>query len=387
MADHRSAAAPSHPAALYLLIFTAGLGFSLLGACLPDLIARFDLTNAQAGAAPLAVFAGDFTGLLLAGSLLRHARIVLPAAAAGLALAALAVATAHDLGTSLLVIFYLLGCSRVALISLPGIVMSRIATANPARAMNVIYAFFSAGVTIAPVAAGLAFAHGYTFRAPFLVLAAFAAVSALAAALGLPRADLGEGLRLGALKELLLDHRRLLIALAVMNLCYVAAENVPNSWLPQYLDQTFPTPSPLRSTLILSLFWAAVTAGRFVFAALLERGFPPRRMLALLAALAAGCLIAASVTAGRLGTEVWFVASGLFFSAQFPLIVSFTGALEARLAGPLFIIIMAMGSLGAALSGQAVGLIADALSFPLAMSLAALLSLVVLALTPMLRKE
>jgi FHS family glucose/mannose:H+ symporter-like MFS transporter len=197
--------------------------------------------------------------------------------------------------------------------------------------------------------------------------------------------DLGEGLSTAAVGELVSDYRLLFVVVVAMNLCYVGSEAVPNAWIPKYLHDTFPGHSEFRGTLVLSLFWAAITAGRFACAALLARGAPSRMLLGILAGGACLCLLVAPFLA-RLASEIAFIASGLFFSGMFPIIISHTERLPDKSFGAMFILVMAAGMLGAALAGASVGMIADFLTFRAGMMTAAGLCLLVLALIPLLSR-
>lgn len=375
------------PRVLFLVVFAAGMSFSLVGALLPDIAREFQLTNNQAATIPLVLFLGDFSGLILLGLFLPRARILLPGALSLLFLTCLALSQLRE-PTAALIIFYAFGLSRSSLIALPGIIVSRLTLGRAARSMNLIYAFFSAGVMLAPAGSGLLIASGLNYSEAFLTLAVLAGGAGfLAAMFPPPRVDLGQGITGRSLRELMVNHRRLFLAAVVMNICYVGAENVPNSWLPKFLVSEFPDYSEFRSSLVLSLFWAAITLGRFAVAAAIKQGASPRLMLASLAGLSALCVFMASTTNSPSATEAFFIASGFFFSGMFPLIISTTEKLPAGAGGAMFIMVMAAGSLGAAGAGKATGWLADAASFRAGMMVAAGLSAAVLLLTPLMKEK
>ncbi|MFO8057000.1 MAG: MFS transporter [bacterium] len=373
---------------LRLLIFSAGVSFSLVGSMLPEIARTFSLDNNQAGTIPFILFAGDFTGLLLAGVFLRRSSVLLVVAAFVLCAAGFLVGALSSYSWVYILAFYVYGLSRVMLISLPGIIVSRTTSGPSAGPLNVIYAFFAAGVMLAPITSGALVKAGFHYSIAFFGLSLLAGVSGLAALFArLPSPELGRGLRPSAVSELFRDHRRIFLVAVVMNLCYIGAENVPNSWVPKYLESAFGGGTELRSSFILTLFWAAMTAGRFGVAGIVKKGAPPRATLAFLAGASALCLLFAPYVESRLACEALFIGSGLFFSGIFPIIISFTERLPERTSSTMFILVMAAGAMGAAGAGKGVGVIADAMSFPAGMVVAALLSGVVLLLVPLARPE
>lgn len=391
MADDRAGSGEALPLAvspiLFFLIFLSGMSYSLLGSMIPDIADVFGLSRSEASSLPLAQFSGDVAGLILLGFMFSRPRSLLLGSALALALSALAIAAVPDFSFSIKAAFFVYGASLGIMATLPGLMASRLEPGRSARAMSTLYGFFSAGVMVAPVASGYLLTAGVHYRAAFLGLGALAGGAAVAtAAARVPCPDLGDGLKLRAVRELWQDYRPLFLLIALMNFCYVGAETVPNAWIPKYLHDTFPGSPAFRATLALSLFWGAVTAGRFLCAAGLRRGFPARAMLAALAALALSCLVIAPLARHRLAAEAAFIGAGFFFSGIFPIIISHSDQLPPNALGAMFILVMAAGMAGAAAAGRAVGLIADAVSFQAGMGLSALLILFTLLLVPLLSR-
>ncbi|HUT53791.1 MAG TPA: MFS transporter [bacterium] len=370
---------------LYFLIFLSGMSYSLLGSLLPDVADLFSLSRTQASSLPLAQFAGDFFGLILLGFMFSRPRALLVGSAIALCLSALAIGAAPGFSLAIKAAFFAYGASLGIMATLPGLMASRLAPGRSARAMNTLYGFFSAGVMVAPVAAGALLAAGVHYRSAFLALGALAGAAALATAIArAPCPGLGDGLKPGAVRGLWRDHRSLFIVIALMNFLYVGAETVPNAWMPKYLHDTFPGSAAFRATLALSLFWAAITAGRFICASLIRRGARPQAMLAAIGLPALACLVIAPLARHRLPAEAAFIAAGFFFSGMFPIIISYCDRLPENELGAMFILVMAMGMAGAAGAGRGVGVIADKIGFPAGMGVAAVLTLLVLLMVPLL---
>jgi len=374
---------------LHVIIFVAGMSFSILGSMLPDVAGKFGLSNREASTLVLAQFSGDFLGLVILGVLIKWPRRLVLASVALLSVSSLGIALTSNFSSKLLAVFFAFGIASGIVITTPGMIVSRLAErGRAARDLNVFFAFFSAGVMAAPLFSGTVVSLGLGYREAFAGLTLLSALVLVFSLInGIPRAELGDGLAPSALKELFTGHWKVVAAVVLMNLCYVGAEAVPNAWIPKYLHDTFPGSSEFRSTLVLALFWAAITGGRFVCAWLIGKGMTPRRLLGSLAVLSALCLLVAPMLNVRILAEALFVLSGLFFSGMFPVIISYTERIPEKTSGTLFILVMAAGMLGASGAGRAVGVIAEAVSFGVGMGLAALLSAMILVLMPLAEKH
>jgi len=373
---------------LFLNITLAGMSFSLLGTVLPEIAEAFNLTTSQASSLPLALFIGDFCSLFLIGFLLSRPRMILIAGTLALAAGSLAIGVLTSFSLAIKVCFFVFGIGTGVLATLPGMIASRLSPERAARSMNLLYAFFSAGVMATPLIGGALLSWQISYRGVFVGYGILVCLSTIfTAAAHLPCPDLGAGLALSSIRKLFSNHRTLFIVLAMMNLCYVGAETVPNAYVPKYLHDTFTSTTAFRGALMLSLFWGAITLGRFACAALLNRGVPPKLTLAALAVLSAACLLPAAWTGNRVAAEILFVSSGLFLSGMFPIIISYSGQLPPASAGTMFLMVMASGMLGASIVGRMVGVLADRFSFSAGMSLAVPLALLVFVLIPLLPRS
>jgi len=235
---------------------------------------------------------------------------------------------------------------------------------------------------LSPILYGLLANAGHSYRATFAIISGLAFVAGTTAAvLSLPPVQLGKGYSMSTLKALFNEHMLFLIVVLVMSLCYMGAESIPNNWIPKFLDDTFTGFADFRSRLILSLFWTAVTVGRYICAAILNRWNNSRGLLIILSLAAAGCLIAAPNMQWRLSAEILLAGSGLFFSGIIPIIFSFTEDLPKKLAGIVFILVLTIGMLGASLASRGIGYLVDSLGFRPAIIIGAVPLLVIVLLS------
>jgi len=377
----------SVPIIFYVAVFIAGAGFSSVGASLPSIADHFMLTTSEAAAIPFALFCGGITGLVVMGFSLQRSRLLLGGSIFLMFGSSLAVVLIPTHLIILKVSFFVFGGSIFILHTVPGIIVSRHSAGQGARIMNLLYAFFSAGVMMSPLISAVIIAHNLTFTHFFSIIAAFAGIAGLAFTVNrFSSPDIRQGLIPAAIGDLLKNHLRLFLVLFFMTLCYVGSEAAPNAWLPMYLRDTFPTSTPYRPNIILFLFWLAITLGRFICAYILMKNQKRLLVLSVLAGGAALCLVGAPAAQNRIQAEILFVLTGFFYSGIFPIIIGYSEYLPDQSVGTFFILLVIAGAVGASLVVKSVGLVADTLGFSWGMGIAAMICAVILPLIYLLPK-
>jgi fucose permease len=349
---------------LYLLLFTTGFTYSVTGSVLPDISEFFNLTRTQVSSLPLFLFTGSFAGLMLLGFLLSRHRFLLYASALILTATPLGIIFISRFSIGLNAAFFFFGLSFNILVALPGMMLSRSGNGSTAGNMNTLYSFFSAGVMIAPIASGALFEYGFHYKATFLIVAALGGMCCITLLfVKLPRYDLGNRVSFLAVSSIYTSYGSIMVVVLLMNMCYGGAESILTTWMPKYFSDTFPAYSEFRLRATLSLFWLSITVGRQICALILKRGFKPQFLLALMSAAAVVFLVIAPLLNRGIFVEIMFISTGLFFSGMFPTIVSFAAHFSDRFSSIMFILIMAMGTLGASFMSRPVGVIADIIGF------------------------
>jgi fucose permease len=357
---------------------------SMTGSILPDISSVFSLSRSALSSIPSAQFLGGFTALVFIGFVfpLVKPKIILLCAASKLTLALVLISVLRTYSFAVLVAFFCVGTSMSVIFVIPGVITSCAKDTRGAESMNILYSFMSAGVVVSPVVSGLLFGKGSHYPAVAMVIAAAALLSAVITAFaGFPDISLGKGLSLQVIKDLAGKHSRFFIVVLVMSLCYMGSEAVPNNWIPKYLTDSFPGFSDFRSRLVLSLFWAFITSGRYICAFTLRFWRRPVTLLVLLAVAAAACISLAPLMKQRAAAEWLFMLSGLFFSGMMPIILAFTQKLEAALSGSMFVLILTVGMLGASVVSKAVGMTADRAGFSTAIVLGAVPLVIIVLLS------
>jgi fucose permease len=274
------------------------------------------------------------------------------------------------------------------LFALPGVIISKKSGKEGAKNLNILYSFMSIGVVSSPLISGVFIKSGFHYPATYFIIVCAAFIGGTASAFAkMPVIELGEGFTIPVFRELLQKYRGVFILVIGMSLCYMGSETIPNNWIPEYLKGIFPGYSGFRSRIILSLFWASITVGRYVCAAILNFWKKPKFLLLILSIMSAVCL--ASVPAGNSHkwAEVMFILTGLFFSGMIPIIFSFTDFLPEKLAGTCFILILTIGMLGASGANKAFGLIAAAAGFRVGIVISAIPAVFVFILTLCIKKN
>ena len=360
--------------AFYLLIFATGLSFSLVGAALPDITTLYGLTKTEASTLPFLQFIGAYGGLALLALTTSRSRLLLAAAAMVQCLAALYIALVPGYTMGLKASFFLFGAAGNVIVPLTGMIITRVGDGGAARDLNVHYGFFSAGVMVAPLYSGLLFNHGFHYGPSYMVFAGIAFTAFIATLpSSIPSVSIGARLTGETLRTAFASHGKFLTVILIVNILYVSAESIPSTWIPKYFTDIFPEYSSFRTRLVLSLFWGAVTVGRYICALLLHRGVKPVPLMIILSGTASICLFTAASASKGLTAEVLFAVLGLFFSGMFPIIASSFERLPDRYTGMSFVLLIATGMMGASSVSKLSGYIADHAGFPLAMKTGSIL--------------
>ncbi len=370
---------------LYLLEFSGGLSFSALGSVIPDMNGVFGTSSSVTATLPGAQFFGGSAALVLLGFILSRVKPKSMLLCAGLLMgfSSLLIALIRSYSLALVLVFFLLGTAMSTLFALPGVITTR-SGGEGARRMNIVYSFMSAGVVCSPMVSGIILARGGHYPLLFLFVSAVAFSSAaLAFLLPFPPIDLGGGFSPSIMKRLMHAYRGFMAVVLLMGLFYMGAEAVPNNWIPAYLSETFDI-TGFRPGFVLAGFWAAITAGRHLCAAVLGFWNKPRALLMILTAGGSACLLAVPFLRSSIQVEFAFIISGLFFSGMIPIIFSFYENLPPDLAGTMFLLVLTVGMIGASLMGKGIGVIADIAGFSAAILLGVPLLLAILGLTLLL---
>ncbi|MGH8739127.1 MAG: MFS transporter [Burkholderiales bacterium] len=191
------------------------------------------------------------------------------------------------------------------------------------KAVLALNALLGSGTALAPVFVALFVGLGFWWGLPLLVGASILGLLWFSARLPLSQGAHPGG---GAEKQAAAGLPTRFWVFAAFALLYGVCETMNGNWASLYMSTQLGA-SAAQASLALTVFWAMVTAGRILFAAI-ERWFPERSVCRILPLLvAAGFVATAALRPGHalLGIPAFGLA-GLGCSALLPLAISFSQA-------------------------------------------------------------
>jgi fucose permease len=319
----------------YLGFVSLGLPDTVLGAAWPAIRADLGLPLDAAGLATMLTTAGIVVSS--AGSARLRARLGTGAvlvASTALAAVALAVGAAAPRWAYLLGAAFLAGLGGGAIdASLNHLVARR----YDARHINWLHACWGVGASLTPALVATLLARGASWRTPYAVLAVVEAALTFTfvASRRLWRDD-GQAGTASRGRGTTRAVRAPMVASVLMFFCYGGVEGGTGLWATSLLTMTRGA-SPATAGALVSVYWGALTVGRFALGAAAEALGPAR----LLRAAVRSALVAAAAVAFP-GTPIWFVGTtlallGLSLAPVYPLAMHDTttrfGEVGARLIG------------------------------------------------------
>lgn len=261
-------------------------------------------------------------------------------------------------------IFLLIGFSNGILVTFPGNIITYLNKKESARILNILYGFFASGVLIGPILAGEMLTVENRWPLVYQVMAILALIFAILLILSkIPDIKKMETIRISTLKRIHQSRHFLFLILVICLILYVGTEAALGAWVPTYLVETYkPIENIFRASLILTLFWAGITIGRIIFSQLLER-IKLLTILLFLSAVSALFLMVTPLLRTRILSESGYALVGLFFSALFPILISYTEYFPEKYSTAVFSILMASGAAGGMLFPYLVGFLAEYINF------------------------
>jgi fucose permease len=192
-------------------------------------------------------------------------------------------------------------------------------TSRSESAVVALHTVVGVGLAVTPVLAGAALDRGLWLSVPVLLAAASLALLLVVERLDLPQP---EPRTPGVPSARPLGSSALWLFVGIAAL-YGLAESVYGNWAVVYLTEERGL-GVASAGLALTTFWAALTAGRFVVAAVVLRKRPASVLPVLAALMAAACLLVPLARSPR-GAVLAFALGGFGCSAVFPLTLGLAG--------------------------------------------------------------
>ena len=327
-----------------------------VGVLLPYLGAAFSLGAEAQGRLFPANFAGFVLGVLVCGSLSDHwgRKTVLLIGLGIYSLGLVLFGSAHVYPIALAAAL-LVGAGSGAMEVVANALAADLFPERRAAVLNALQVAFGAGAAIAPTLCRSLLTSGTDWRTLYFALASInLAVLAGFAFCRIPRVKTREAVSIAALGEIV--RTPAFGAICLLLWLYVGAEISLFSWLPTYFESRLPGGKAWMGG-VGTLFWIAMTIGRFGLAALLDR-FSLMRLCAV--SIGGGAFFSglALVWTSPVPVLICVAFSGLFLSGIFSLALAETGERFPAVAGTAFGGVVAAGGLGGAVIPWVVGALA-----------------------------
>lgn len=358
----------------YIMVGVAGILFAPL---LPQIIEEFQLSLTVAGLLFPAMSLGGFFGALAAGPLLDRygtRRIVL--ATVTLSSVGFLITATSPVWLGVLAGFFLIGLGQR---SLGTSLNTLVAKANPTQSgkyLNYLHGMYGTGALIAPLLVGVVVMYEVNWRsifaAPVLLWIVFAVLAAM------PTYPEGESTKPkgGATARDVIRHP-VFIMLVLIAFGYNGAAFAMLGWIKTFLDMAGNI-HPFVSTSTISIFYAALTIGRFTCGYVSRRiGYATTILICAVGTTLTYPLFIVSQALPLVLPGVFF--SGLFLSGLFPTAIAIGTETFKEKAGTVTGLLTTAMTVGAILPPFWTGAIADATNFQVAMAVNMVIVLLLLA--------
>ncbi len=343
-------------------IFNAGVG-----PLLSELSAQTNSSLASIGVIFTALYAGSMLTQLISGTLIdRFGRKPLfVVSILVFALGILGITQTHSL-TALLLWGFLSGLGQGGIDLGANLIVANAYQKNNVAALNILHLAFGLGAAIGPALVSLSlveFDRGMPVLSGTVILFTIAALLSIYIRMDAVRSIVNPGQPdSGAMKSVQGVYTSpLLWILGVLLLLVVGAQFGIGSWSSVYIKQTT-SYNAETAALITSGFWAMITVGRIVAAAISKR-FTPRKMLFLnlTGSLIGGLALAFSHEA-EVPTIVALLLTGLCYGGLYPVVISIATMTFASNSGKAASVIVTMGTIGGLTVPTLAGLVLENIS-------------------------
>jgi FHS family glucose/mannose:H+ symporter-like MFS transporter len=341
----------------FLSFFLFGFADNLKGPTLPVLLDDLDFSYSLGGTIALGSYFGFLVATLLTGALSDVAgkKVVMYLACACLFVGMVGYSL-FSLFWALTLAMTVIGLGMGALEVGGNLIIVDLHPHDKGRFLNLLAFFHGAGSMLVPLYTGQLLDAGVSWRTAYqsgLLLVLFLFVYFVLVKYPRVSASDSNKLDLKKLGKSAFTGEMILYFIAIA--VYVASEIGIGVWLVEFLQQA-KSQSLVTSTLFLSLFFGAITAGRFVGSFLVERiGYLQSMLYASVASVVC-------VTVGMFAPSalVFFLPlTGLFFSIIFPTVTAAVSDLHTENVGAILGLLFTFGGIGGMLGPWTIGIFSD----------------------------
>ncbi|MCD8139527.1 MAG: MFS transporter [Planctomycetaceae bacterium] len=306
---------------LYFLMMTYAVSTTIIGSILLQLLDEFGLPVARGGIFYSVLNTGCFFGILASGVLIdryRPARLNL-VTYVGFSLLLLVVTLTRGLTAYLATVLVIGMVSKLMDASINACIAAK-HTVNKGFYMNLLHGSFGIGSFCGPLLGSSMLEHGYSWRAPYLLLGIFCLAIGGAYWLFSRRDTVGGRVAAAPPAPFRSVLKPDVILLVVILILYCGHQMGMNNWVPAYLQERFGT-ADMLSGFGLSMFWLGLIVSR-VGCSFLTTRYPERQLLQAGMALGAVFLIACVLLDSEWAAFAGSTAAGLFTGATIPMVLT-----------------------------------------------------------------
>jgi FHS family glucose/mannose:H+ symporter-like MFS transporter len=222
--------------------------------------------------------------------------------------------------------------------------------------VNATQIAFGAGAICGPLAASRLLTLGTDWRSLYLGLSVLIVLLFLAASALPPVPITSRTAKMNLAQLRSVAGQPAFLSLCIAAAIYAGAEVGFFQWMPSYFHLRLPD-GDRWTGVIVSIFWAGMTAGRVAAGAMISR-FPLTRLRAVLALAGALCATAAVLFPSPTPTMAFVAMTGLSFGGIFSLLLAEAGERFPLATGTVFGGVVAISGVGTALVPWAIGTLA-----------------------------
>lgn len=236
--------------------------------------------------------------------------------------------------------------------------------------INLIQAVFGMGALTMPLVTGAALTAGMSWRSIYIgVGILYAAVAALFLSVRVSKPEKQEVISLAGIRNLLKNKYFLMTCVCLF--CYTGAEVGVWGWMATFTKETMHF-DIFQSNLTVGLFWGMMILSRTLLSFAASK-WSARKIAIVLAALSipATVMVAMASNEPMIWTSILLI--GIFYSAQYPMILAHGTQELKESTGTVFAIAFASGGVGMSLIPYLMGVIGEAAGTRLSLLLPAML--------------
>lgn len=257
--------------------------------------------------------------------------------------------------TAAIIIFFMGGFGGIIESNI-SVLVTELNPDNPTFFLNLTHVFFGVGALISPVAAGVMISSGMHWQTCYYILGVLSTLFTVTfILLKFPPLRKTEGIDWNSFKNLVTDKKFLLLCLCMI--FYTGSEVGGWGWMSTFLKSSMNF-STVKASIAVSVFWAAMTVGRFLCASLTLR-FRLGRIIIALAASSSLITVLSGIVSNEFLLWAAIAGMGLTYSGQWALIVSYGSEQYKSGSGTVFALLVGSGGLGTTIIPFVMGVVGE----------------------------